>query len=331
MCTSSYSSDVLQIYGYFHRKRLFVSYRLTSQNDSLSMKIFFSVNSLRNRGNLKSASIIELPDYFHNCPQKTLLNSVLWTVTKMIRQCQETFVLPISLHLIYTLAVSHAEKYKWPVGIQPIKMQAALMKHRIIPDCVDGISKYDLWAEFEEDKTIYYGNFIQPTADTEWLAQHIEWDAKQLDHFTMMLLGLDEPTEKNPSKREYIFWLITNIHSYAIEGGDEIIEYKQPKVAQGSGVHRYVFIVYIQPNDNLTMTWKPVNSTSETHRANFNQRKFAKKHKLGKPWAMNFFINYWLPPGATSPGPSTLPQSTPNIWQRLAAEAEAKEKAKQNG
>lgn len=46
-----------------------------------------------------------------------------------------------------------------------------------------------LKAEFEEDKTIYYGNFIQPTADTEWLAQHIEWDAKQLDHFTMILMG----------------------------------------------------------------------------------------------------------------------------------------------
>ena len=43
-----------------------------------------------------------------------------------------------------------------------------------------------------------------------------------------------------------IHWVVVNIKGSDIESGKELIKYKTPAPPQGSGIHRYIFLVYEQ-------------------------------------------------------------------------------------
>ena len=60
----------------------------------------------------------------------------------------------------------------------------------------------------------------------------------------------------------------------------------------GTGLHRYVFLVYKQPN-RLTPDEKKLTNRSGEGRGQFKIRNFAKKYNLGEPIAGNFYQAQW--------------------------------------
>lgn len=73
-----------------------------------------------------------------------------------------------------------------------------------------------------------------------------------------------------------------------MEKGQTLTEYVGSAPPQGSGLHRYVFLVYKQPfkmsfNERLI-------SNRDANRANFSAKNFAYKYKLGDPVAGNFYV-----------------------------------------
>lgn len=57
---------------------------------------------------------------------------------------------------------------------------------------------------------------------------------------------------------------------------------------KGSGLHRYVFLVYKQPG-LLAFDENPISNHSAVGRDKFSVKKFADKYKLGDPIAANMY------------------------------------------
>ncbi|KAL3697665.1 hypothetical protein R1sor_011741 [Riccia sorocarpa] len=98
--------------------------------------------------------------------------------------------------------------------------------------------------------------------------------------FTLMMTDPDAPSPSEPSHKEYLHWLITDIPS----GGDAsagrcIVPYESPKPP--IGIHRYVFSVFRQQHP------LPLNQPSTRKR--FCTRLVAQQFGLGKAVAAVYF------------------------------------------
>lgn len=56
-----------------------------------------------------------------------------------------------------------------------------------------------------------------------------------------------------------------------------------------TGLHRYILLVYKQPDGKINFDEKRLTNRSGDNRGSFHIRDFAKKYKLGEPLAGNFF------------------------------------------
>ncbi|XP_073221796.1 protein VERNALIZATION 3 isoform X2 [Cicer arietinum] len=95
-----------------------------------------------------------------------------------------------------------------------------------------------------------------------------------------VLVDPDAPSPSNPSFREYLHWLVTDIPSTAgASFGNEVVCYEKPR--PNLGIHRYVFVLFRQQCQQVVFApgW----------RQNFNTREFAELYDLELPVAAVFF------------------------------------------
>ncbi|EEC19626.1 phosphatidylethanolamine-binding protein, putative [Ixodes scapularis] len=102
----------------------------------------------------------------------------------------------------------------------------------------------------------------------------------------------DAPSRQSPKYREWHHWLVVNIPGVNVPQGEVLSEYVGSGPPKGTGLHRYVFVVYKQPG-RLTCDEKRLTNRSGDHRGEFKIREFAKKYQLGEPVAANFYQAEW--------------------------------------
>ncbi|XLR66260.1 hypothetical protein HN51_008785 [Arachis hypogaea] len=90
----------------------------------------------------------------------------------------------------------------------------------------------------------------------------------------------DAPSPSDPSLREYLHWLITDIP--ATTGpcfGNEVVAYESPRPTLG--IHRIVFVLFRQLGREKIYApgW----------RQNFNTKEFAELYNLGSPVAALYY------------------------------------------
>lgn len=61
-----------------------------------------------------------------------------------------------------------------------------------------------------------------------------------------MVSDPDAPSRQAPADREWLHWLVTNIPGDQIGKGNTVYEYISSGPGLGSGLHRYIFLVYLQ-------------------------------------------------------------------------------------
>ncbi|KAI3867859.1 hypothetical protein MKX03_031318 [Papaver bracteatum] len=108
--------------------------------------------------------------------------------------------------------------------------------------------------------------------------------------YTLVMVDPDAPSPSDPSSREYLHWLVTDIPgTTGATYGHEIVTYKAPMPTVG--IHRYVFVLFRQLGRQTVYVpgW----------RQNFNTRDFAEIHNLGLPVAAVYF-NYQRENGSGS-------------------------------
>lgn len=141
----------------------------------------------------------------------------------------------------------------------------------------------------------------------------IRWPTEPNALYTIVLTDPDAPSRQQPKYREWHHWLVVNIPENDIAKGDTLSEYVGSGPPKGTNLHRYVFLVYKQPNGRITPDEKRLTNRSGDGRASvscfminklstiifvvyvfqFKIREFAKKYNLGEPIAGNFYQAEW--------------------------------------
>lgn len=90
------------------------------------------------------------------------------------------------------------------------------------------------------------GNVLTPTQVKD--KPTLTWDAENDAFYSLLLVDPDAPSRQNPKFREYLHWLVMNIPGSSIDQGDEVVGYIGSGPPKKTGLHRYIFLIYKQPN-----------------------------------------------------------------------------------
>lgn len=165
-------------------------------------------------------------------------------------------------------------------------MAEALKTHGVVPDVVDKVPPSVVDVTYPNRLTVEIGKVLTPTQVKD--PPTVKWDADANAFYTLCMTDPDAPSRKEPKFREWHHWLVGNIPGADVSKGEVLSEYVGSGPPKGTGLHRYVFLVYKQP-DKLKFDEPRLTNRSGDNRGKFSIRKFAAKYNLGDPIAGNMY------------------------------------------
>uniref|UniRef100_U5EQ08 Putative phosphatidylethanolamine-binding protein n=1 Tax=Corethrella appendiculata TaxID=1370023 RepID=U5EQ08_9DIPT len=163
-------------------------------------------------------------------------------------------------------------------------------KHQVVPDVIDAAPAEVAKVNYVSGVQVSEGNELTPTQVKD--QPSVEWNADSSSFYTLCMTDPDAPSRNEPTYREWHHWLVGNIPGKDISKGDVLSAYVGSGPPQGTGLHRYVFLVYKQ-SGKLTFDEQRLPNNSGDGRGKFSIRNFAKKYNLGAPIAGNFYQAEW--------------------------------------
>ncbi|XP_053698466.1 protein D3-like [Sabethes cyaneus] len=151
----------------------------------------------------------------------------------------------------------------------------------VIPEAPTGLVK----VSYPSGQQVSLGNELTPTQVKD--QPTVSWDAEPNGLYTLIMTDPDAPSRANPKMREWKHWIVTNIAGSDLSTGETLAEYISSAPPEGSGLHRYVFLVYKQPGQ--VQFDEPKQSNRNSKRGKFLAAEFARKYNLGSPVAGNFY------------------------------------------
>ena len=157
---------------------------------------------------------------------------------------------------------------------------------KVVPDVIDAKTSASIDIKWPSGVTAQQGNKLTPTQVKD--QPEFKFEAKPDKLYTLAMVDPDAPSRQEPTFREILHCMIANIPGNDVAKGDVFAEYVGSGAPQGTGYHRYVFLLYEQ-KEKLKSDLMRISKNSRNGRKNFSIRKFAKEHNLGDPIAANFF------------------------------------------
>ncbi|KAL3624475.1 hypothetical protein CASFOL_031143 [Castilleja foliolosa] len=112
------------------------------------------------------------------------------------------------------------------------------------------------------------------------------------DFYTLVMTDPDAPSPSEPSLREWVHWIVTDIPGCTnVTRGKEVVEYVGPRPAVG--IHRYIIVLFRQTKGVGVIGLEEADVP--TSRSHFNTRAFAQHFDLGLPVATVYFIAHKEP------------------------------------
>ncbi|KAI1287937.1 Phosphatidylethanolamine-binding protein 1 [Halotydeus destructor] len=164
-------------------------------------------------------------------------------------------------------------------------------KESVVPDVIDVLPEHELKVTYANGVEVSNGNELTPTQVKDEPVL-VSWPCDSDGLYTLCMTDPDAPTRADPKLREVKHWLVVNIPGNHIGQGKVLAEYRGSGPPVGTGLHRYVFIVYKQPGP-LQTDETFVASKSREGRMCFRIKDFAAKYALGQPVAANFYQAQW--------------------------------------
>jgi len=121
----------------------------------------------------------------------------------------------------------------------------------------------------------------------------VKWDADPNAFYTVVMNDPDAQSRKDPKFREWHHWCVVNIPGSNVAGGEVLSEYVGSGPPKGTGLHRYVFVVYKQPAGKAPFSEKHLTNHSADGRGKQSVADFATRHSLGDPVAGNYYQAQW--------------------------------------
>ncbi|ODM89616.1 Phosphatidylethanolamine-binding protein 1 [Orchesella cincta] len=192
------------------------------------------------------------------------------------------------LATFFFLAVSLWNNFATATKPQPTGIEE-MEKEQIVPEVIDTAPKSVLNVTYGKLE-VKLGNSLTPTQVKS--PPTITWNADPKKLYLLCMTDPDAPSRQEPKFREWHHWLVGNIPGTEIAKGETLSEYIGSGPPEGTGLHRYIFLIYEQP-EKLTFDEKRLTNRSGDGRGKFSIRNFAKKYNLGQPIAGNFYQAEW--------------------------------------
>ncbi|VVC35373.1 Hypothetical protein CINCED_3A022148 [Cinara cedri] len=159
-------------------------------------------------------------------------------------------------------------------------------EHEIVPDVISVAPSEIIKVSYSSGVSVNMGNELTPTQVK--YEPSVNWPADPNAFYTLCMTDPDAPNREEHTFREWHHWLVGNIPGHDISKGQILSEYIGSGPPLGTGLHRYVFLVYKQPS-KLTFNEPYLTNKSGENRGKFSIAKFAVKYNLGNPVAGNFY------------------------------------------
>jgi len=173
-------------------------------------------------------------------------------------------------------------------------MARAFKEHRVVPDTLQVWPDQVLEAHYHNGPIVQEGNEIAESKAQGHLT--ISFDSQVGKFYTLMLLDPDAPSHAEPKWKHFCHWLVVNIPGTGtrskdnIAKGSTICPYMGPAPPKGTGLHRYVFIIYehdaAQDSFKITGFGKDPESRKSFHHEQWLKDNIPGESRL---YAANFF------------------------------------------
>ncbi|XP_073817246.1 protein D3-like [Musca autumnalis] len=170
------------------------------------------------------------------------------------------------------------------------EVETVFKDNEIIPDVINAAPQQFLKVSYDNGLKADKGNELTPTQVQK--QPKVEWDAEDGAYYTLIMTDPDAPSRVEPKFREFRHWLVVNIPGNHIDQGEVLAAYIGSGPPKGTGLHRYVFLLYKQPG-KLEFDEARVGNNSRQDRPKFKAAAFAEKYNLGSPIAGNFYQAQW--------------------------------------
>jgi len=130
------------------------------------------------------------------------------------------------------------------------------------------------------------GQVLTPTQ--VWDQATVEWTASPGDYYALIMSDPDAPSRAEPKAREILHWFVGNIPGNDLSAGQHLTAYVGSGPPQGSGLHRYIFLLFRQQGKH-EYNLQVVSNRSRDGRINFSTADFVKQHNLVGPVAGNYY------------------------------------------
>lgn len=157
---------------------------------------------------------------------------------------------------------------------------------------VDEQPQHPLQVKYSGVEVNELGKVLTPTQVKD-RPTSIAWDGLDPGKlYTLVLTDPDAPSRKDPKYREWHHFLVVNMKGNDISSGTVLSDYVGSGPPKGTGLHRYVWLVYEQ--DKPLKCDEPILSNrSGDHRGKFKVAAFRKKYGLGSPVAGSCYQAEW--------------------------------------
>lgn len=155
----------------------------------------------------------------------------------------------------------------------------------IVPDVLDEGPSQKLTVIYN-GKNLEIGHELTPREVKD--EPKVSWSAQPNKYYFLAMVDPDAPSRKEPIYREVNHWGVGNILGNDLSGGQVIVGYRGSGPPKGTGLHRYIFLVYEQQG-KIQFEEPFIPSDVRDGRINFSIRNFAQKYNLGKPLFGNYF------------------------------------------
>jgi len=160
-------------------------------------------------------------------------------------------------------------------------------QEEIVPDVLEDLPEIKLLKiTYPSKLKVNLGNILTPTQVKE--QPKVEYDAEEGAFYTLLMTDPDAPSRKEPSRREFRHWLTVNIPGSDINEGDTVFQYIGSGPPQGTGLHRYVFLLFKQQTGKIVFESPFVSDHSSLNRPSTSTRDLISKNNL-KLVAGNFY------------------------------------------
>lgn len=112
------------------------------------------------------------------------------------------------------------------------------------PQIIPIAPKKVLSVSYPNDVNVNLGAELTPTQVKD--IPIVSWEAEKGAMYTLMMIDPDAPSRQKPTVREYRHWMVINIPENMIDDGLTVTEYVGSGAPEGTGLHRYTFLVYKQ-------------------------------------------------------------------------------------